>query len=107
LLHYYDVTNNTKLVVDASPVGVGALLVQTDKDDNEYCINYASRSLNEVEQRYSQIEREALAITWAIKHFNLYLEGAKFTVLSDHKPLESIFNNTRSTAPVRIQRWLL
>ena len=63
---------------------------------NGRIVQFASRALSAVEQRYSQTEREALAITWACEHFHIYIFGAPFTVFTDHKPLTSIFNNTRS-----------
>ena len=90
------------LLVDASPFGVGALLAQDGK-----VVNYASKSLNDVEKRYSQIERESLAILYAIEKFQLYLIGANFTVYSDHHPLQKIFNHPRSKPTARIERWLL
>lgn len=73
------------LTVDASPVGLAGLLTQNGK-----IIAYASRSLTDVETRYSQTEKEALAIVWAIEHFHLYLYGQSFTLVSDHQPLETI-----------------
>ena len=56
-------------------------------------VAYASRSLTDCESRYSQTEREALAVVWGIEHFHLYLYGSSFQVIKDHKPLETIFNN--------------
>ena len=57
--------------------------------------------------RYSQIEREALAIVWGCERFHLYLYGSQFELRSDHKPLELIFNNPKSRPPARIERWAL
>jgi hypothetical protein len=88
------------MIVDASPVGLGALLVQEGK-----VISYGSRALNDVETRYSQTEREALAVVWGCEHYHLYLFGQDFKVISDHKPLEAIFNNPHSKPPARIERW--
>ncbi|CAC5421578.1 unnamed protein product [Mytilus coruscus] len=99
---YFDPRKATVLIVDASPVGVGALLTQDGKVNA-----YASRALSDVEKRYSQTEREGLAIVWAIEHFHLYLYGHKFTLVTDHQPLEYIFNNPKSKPPARIQRWRL
>ena len=70
-------------------------------------IALASRSLTPVEMRYSQTEHEALAISWGITHFHLYLSGSRFTVITDHKPLVPLFNNPYSKPPARIERWLL
>nr|XP_039254390.1 uncharacterized protein K02A2.6-like [Styela clava] len=99
-----------KSFLDASPVGLGCVLVQKESDtDNEYVrvIAYASRLLSDVESRYSQIEREALAVCWAIEHFHLYLYGVKFTVVTDHKPLVSVFSSVIAKSSARIERWCL
>ena len=94
---YFDPNKETQLIVDASPVGLGALLTQNGK-----VIAYASRALSDVEKRYSQTEREA--IVWSCEHFHLYLFGHTFKLISDHKPLEVIFNNPKSRPPARIER---
>ena len=99
---YYDTKQPTEVIVDASPVGLGALLTQ-----NGRVVAYASKALSPVQRRYSQIEREALAIMWACTHFYLYLYGCTFKVITDHKPLMSIFNNPNSKPPLRIERWVL
>ena len=56
---YFEVGKDIEVVVDASPVGLAALLVQEGR-----VVSYASRSLSDVETRYSQTEREALAVVW-------------------------------------------
>jgi hypothetical protein len=68
---------------------------------------YVSRSLSEVERRYSQTEREALAIVWAMERLHLYLHGAKFTLYTDCKPIEMILSNPKSKPAARIERWNL
>ena len=103
-LAYYEVGADTEVVVDASPVGLGAVLTQKKRDGHRP-VTYISRSLSPVEQRYSQTEREALAIHWACERLRMYLAGAQFKVVTDHKPLEAIFNNSNSKPPVRIERW--
>lgn len=50
-------------------------------------IAYASRSMTEMEQRYAQIEKEALATTWACEKFSTYILGMRFLIETDHKPL--------------------
>ena len=97
---YFDPNKDTVLIVDASPVGLAALLTQDNKIST-----YASRSLTDVETRYSQTEKESLAILWSIEHVHLYLYGHKCTLVSDHQPLETIFNNPKSKIPARIERW--
>jgi len=100
---YFDPTRDTEVLVDASPVGLGALLVQ---DGKIISYMYASRALSDVECRYSQTERETLAVVWSTEHFHLYLYGSKFKVLTDHKPLLAIFNSHKPTS-ARIDRWKL
>lgn len=102
VMAYFNPAKSTKLLVDASPVGLGAVLTQERK-----IISYASKGLSDVEKSYSQTEKEALAIVWGIEHFHLYLFGSEFILTTDHKPLEIIFNNPRSKPQARIERWRL
>ena len=104
---YFDPASKTELIVDASPHGLGALLVQHNSQHNTVPVALASRSLTDVETRYSQTEREALAITWAVTHFHVYLYGGSFVVTTDHKPLVTLFNSCHAKPPLRIERWIL
>lgn len=67
---------------------------------------YASKSLSDTERRYAQIEKEALALVWAVERFHYYLYGRKFELITDHKPLETIFGS-RSKPCARIERWVV
>ena len=97
---YFDPAKDTVVLVDASPVGISAILTQNDRP-----VVFASRALNPVEQRYSQIEREALAVIWSCEHLNVYLQGRPFKCLTDHKPLIGIWQKTN--LPLRLARWAL
>ena len=77
------------------------------KPEGWKAVECASRSLTEVEKRYSQIDREALAIRWACERCYLYLIGSSFVIETDHQPLLPLFNNPHSRPPMRIERWLL
>jgi hypothetical protein len=79
------------VVVDVSPVGLGAILVQHDEQGILKVIAFASRALTVVEQRYCQTEREALACVWACEKFHLYLVGCQFTLYTDHQALEILY----------------
>ena len=108
VMAYFDPTKETELVTDASPSGLSAILMQnTPGKEDRRVVAYASRALTMVERRYSQTEREALAIVWAIEKLHLYLFGSHFKLLTDCKPIELIFNNPKSKPPARIERWNL
>ena len=102
---YFDPEKVTELIVDTSLVGLGTILTQKTCDSK--IVAYASRSLSPVEQRYSQTECEALACIWACERFHLYVYGAPFTLITDHKPLVHIFNNPKTKPPARLERWNL
>jgi len=95
----------TEVIVNASPVGLGAVIVQTQADERRV-ICYASRRLNRVERRYSQTEKEALGIVWACERFHQYLYGIHFEIVTDHKAVLYIYS-PRSKPSARIERWVL
>ena len=103
---YYQPKAETKVIVDASPVGLGAILTQRQKDGSFKPVAYASHALSSTEQRYSQTEREGLAAFWATQKFHYYLYDREFTIVTDHKPLEKLLSSRGSPTP-RLQRWLL
>ncbi|XP_062702035.1 uncharacterized protein K02A2.6-like isoform X1 [Aedes albopictus] len=107
-LHFFDNSLRTRVVTDASPVALGAVLLQFESgsDDDPHVICYVSKSLTPTEKRYCQTEREALAIVWAVERLSVYLLGRKFELETDHKPLEAIFAPT-SRPCARIERWVL
>ena len=98
---YFDQKKDTTILVDASPVGLGAILIQSGK-----AICYASRALSDVEQRYSQTDREMLAVVYGAEHFHLYIHGAPFSVITNHKPLLGIMKS-RNPTTARIERYRL
>ena len=97
----------TRLTTDASPVGLGAILEQRQEDGTYRPIYYASRKLSKVEKRYSQFEREALAVRWACEKFHLYLYGIEFEIQTDHRPLVTVLGPKSKPPSARIERWLL
>ena len=104
---YFDPKKDTRLIVDASPHGLGAILCQTapNNPENLKVIAYGSRALTSVERRYSQTEREALAIVWGCEYFHLFIHGHKVSVVTDHKPVQLIWSNPSSKPSARIERW--
>ena len=92
LLIHFNPDLEVTLSCEASGVGLGAVLAHKLPDGTERPIAYASRSLNKAEQNYSNIEREALAVTFGVKKFRDYLYGRHFWLYTDHKPLMTLFN---------------
>lgn len=105
VLSHYDSQLLHTVSVDASSYGLGAVLLQQSQE-RLLPVAYASRSLTETEQRYAQIEKEALAITWACEHFRKYLLGSSFHVETDHKPLVPLLTTKRlDELSPRLQRF--
>jgi hypothetical protein len=75
---YFDKNLRTEITTDASPVGLGAVMAQYNPDapEERKIITYISRSLSDVEKRYAQVEKEALALVWAIEILHLYVYGS-------------------------------
>ncbi|UYV73868.1 K02A2.6-like [Cordylochernes scorpioides] len=85
-LALYDPSLPITVSADASSFGLGAVIWQT-KDGLRQVIAYASRTLSKTEKCYAQIEKEALAITWACEKFKQYIQGLVITLETEHKPL--------------------
>ena len=110
ILEHYDPDKPIFLACDASPFGLRGVLLHKLENGVEKPIAYTSHSLAPSEKKYSQIEKEALAIVFGVKQFHQYLYGRPFTILSDHKSLEGVFKETAGVpvmASARIQRWEL
>ena len=104
---FYNPSAETKVIVDASSTGLGAILTQEQPNGEFKPASYdGSRSLSEVETRCSQTEREALAVVWACEHYHYCVYDRHITIITDHKPLEVLLS-TSSRPPPRIQRWML
>ncbi|XP_052133101.1 uncharacterized protein K02A2.6-like [Frankliniella occidentalis] len=106
-LAVYDPSKELILISDASPVGVGAVLAIREGNE-EKPVEFMSKMLTITQQRYSQLEREALGIIIALQKFHKYLWGRKFKIVTDNMPLKSMFSPTKTTPKVsaqRLQRW--
>lgn len=92
ILQYPNFEKEFVLTTDASNFTLGAILSQGDVG-KDLPIAYASRSMDKHELNKPIIEKELLAIHWAINYFRPYLYGNSFTVITDHRPLVSLFTN--------------
>ncbi|GFU38905.1 transposon Tf2-6 polyprotein [Trichonephila clavipes] len=106
ILVHYDPSLPLTLASDASPVGIGCVLSHVYPDGSERPIAFASRTLSGSEKKYSQIDKEALSIVWAVRKFYLYLKGRRFTLITDHKPLIAIFGSKRGLPVLAATRLL-
>ncbi|XP_068205388.1 uncharacterized protein [Palaemon carinicauda] len=102
-----DFQKGFKLMVDASDLGVGAVLLQDDSEGIEHPVSYFSRKLNEHQKKYSTIEKEALALVLALQHFEIYVTSSvdPIVVYSDHNPLK--FVNKFRNKNRRLTNWSL
>ncbi|GFO27752.1 retrovirus-related pol polyprotein from transposon 17.6 [Plakobranchus ocellatus] len=101
-LGYFNPNKKITLECDSSQFGLGAVVTQRGKPNA-----YASRSLSEAKSRYSQIEKELLAVVFDLERFENLTYGQHVTVLSDHKPLEAILNKPICLSPPHLQRILI
>lgn len=84
VLQGHDFLERFLVQVDASDVGLGAVLAQGESG-SERPVLFLSRKLFDRERRYSMVEKESLAIKWAIDSLRYYLLGREFTLQTDHR----------------------
>ena len=102
LLAFYNPSKELVVENDACEYGIGSVLMQEGRP-----IAYASRSLTSAERNYAQIEKEMLAAVYGLEKFHHYTYGRPVTIITDHKPLESIARKPLGKAPRRLQSLLL
>ena len=101
VLAYFDKEAHTQIIADASPVGLGAVLIQ-ERNEERRAVCYASRTLSNAKP-----EREALALVWACERFHLYVYRLpKFDLVTAHEALKAIYS-TNSKPSARIELWVL
>ncbi|XP_011859382.1 PREDICTED: uncharacterized protein K02A2.6-like [Vollenhovia emeryi] len=109
-LTYYDPKKKIIVAADASSYGMGAVIMHELNDGTLKPIMHAARSFNSTEKNYPQVQREALALTFAVSKFHRYIYGRAFELHTDHKPLLAIFGSKKGI-PVhtasRLQRYAL
>jgi len=102
VLQYYKPNAELVLSADASQYGLGSVLLQ-----NNLPLAYASCSLNETQQNYSQIEKELLSLVVGCEKHRYFLYGQNFTIQTDHKPLLGILRKPIHTLSPRLQRMIM
>jgi hypothetical protein len=96
-----------KIQVDASDLGCGAVLLQSDFQGIDRPVGYFSKKFDKHQKNYSTIEKEALALILALKHFEVYIASPSqpIQIYTDHNPL--VFINRVKNTNARILRWSL
>ncbi|XP_052901553.1 uncharacterized protein K02A2.6-like [Anopheles moucheti] len=110
LLTHYDPKRDIVVSADASSVGLGATLCHKYPDGSMNVVQHASRALSKAEFGYSQIDREGLAIVFAVTKFHRMIYGRHFTLQTDHRPLVRIFGSKKGIPTYtanRLQRFAL
>lgn len=105
VLQIADYSKPFVLMVDASLVACGAVLMQEDDTGCLRPVCYFSRKFTEAQRNYAVCDREALGLVLAVRAFRIYLSSGPVTVYTDHEPLK--FINSMATTNQRLLRWAL
>ena len=116
-LQFFDQDTLLHIELDASKKGIGAVMLQPDKNtknssnteipNNLRPVAYASKMLTACESNYSSIKRELLGVLFSTLHFKHFTCGHKVNTIMDHKPLVSLFKKSLTSASPRLSRMLL
>ena len=102
MLTYYNIKKQTTLQKDTSVKGLGACLLQDERQ-----VYFANKALTNARKGYVTIELESLAVVWAIEKFHHFLYASHFLLETNHKLLEAILSKSINQATLRLQRILI
>lgn len=105
LLAHFDCQRDIEIHTDASDKGLGAILIQRDEDGNERPVVFLSRSLQANEKSYATVEKEALAVVWALDKLYCYIYGKRFKIITDNSSLKWLLRVKEGSA--RLLRWAM
>ena len=107
-LAYPDLNKQFYVTCDACKSSIGYVLEQTDSDGNFVLIQANGRQMNEAEKNFSTLEQEALSIVEAVKLWRPFLAGNKFSIRTDHRGLETMFDTKLARMKnARVMRWAI
>ena len=93
-----------EVMCDVSDLAIGAVLGQRE-EGKPYLVYYASKTLNKAQRNYTIIEKELLAMVYALDKFLAYLVGSSIIIFTDHSALKYLL--TKQDAKARLIRWVL
>ena len=92
------------MICDASDLAIGAVLGQRE-GGKPHVVYYASKTLSEAQRNYTTIEKELLAVVYALEKFRAYLVGYDIVIFTDHSALKYLL--TKKNGKARLIRWVL
>ncbi len=107
-LAHFDPKQTIELWVDASTAGIGAFLINKDKNNKRKLVSCASKTFDKAEENLSMVEKEGLALTWSVLRFTDHLMHNKFTVFTDNKAIFNVFDRkiiSKKATTLRLQHW--
>ena len=105
-LRHPDFTKEFYVQTDASDYAIGAVLLQDFGNGYLEPIEFGSRKFITAERNWHASEKELIAVVWALKKWIRYLLPNQFTVFTDHKNLENLFNKD-TTKMGKLARWII
>ena len=107
-LGHPDLDKQFYIHVDARKMGLGAILTQTNDKGNHQIIEYASKALTSVQQKYSNTLREALGVLWSLQQFKFYVHGRYPVIYCDCKCLSDLLKPGTTKVPehVALRNWV-
>ena len=105
ILVFPDLKKPFHVHVVASSIALGIILAQPGEGGIDHPIAFASRKLSSAERNYTTIEREGLAMVYALQKFRHYLLGSHFKMFTDHSALKYLVN--KPVLGGKICKWLI
>ena len=93
-----------EVMCDASNLSIAAVLRQRE-GGKHFVVYYASKTLNEAQRNYTTIEKELMAVVYALENFRAYLVGSDIIIFTDHSALKYLL--TKQNSKARLIRWVL
>ncbi|KFD68503.1 hypothetical protein M514_09353 [Trichuris suis] len=109
-LAHYDPNRPLAITCDASSIGIGVVLSHMNVDGSHEPIYFASRVFHQSETNYAQVDREGLAVVFAVQKFRCFVLGRKFTIITGHKPPLGLLQQgkpIKDSTSARLTRWSL